>query len=173
MFTIWAQYLALVPGLPGDYLRVAYYRLTLKNCHPESRIQFGSFFAHPEATVAQGVFIGPYCVMGKAYIGERTQIGTAVQLLSGRKQHTRTADGRIGGAAPEGFESIAIGADCWIGAQAIVMADVGPRTTIGAGTVVIRPLPSGVVAVGNPARIVQPTANNSAAAPQSGLADSL
>ena len=29
VFQFWAQTCALAPGLPGDYLRVAYYRLTL------------------------------------------------------------------------------------------------------------------------------------------------
>ena len=36
----WAQLLAALPGLPGDYLRVAYYRMTLEECAAESRIQF-------------------------------------------------------------------------------------------------------------------------------------
>jgi acetyltransferase-like isoleucine patch superfamily enzyme len=153
-FTLWAQFLALVPGLPGDYLRVAYYRLTLEKCHPESRIQFGSFFAHPNATVARFVYIGCYCVLGRCRIGERTQIASGVQILSGRNQHSRSSDGAILGAAHSSFATITIGADCWLGAQAIIMADVGPGTTIGAGGVVVSPIPAGVVAVGNPARIL-------------------
>jgi virginiamycin A acetyltransferase len=139
-FTFFAQHAALVPGLPGDYFRVAFYRLTLDSCHPESRIQFGSYFAHPQARVSKGVYIGSYCILG--------------QVLSGANQHPRDEQGRIQSSEKGTFSTVQIGADCWIGAQAIVMANVGSGTTVGAGAVVISELPAGVVGVGNPARIV-------------------
>jgi virginiamycin A acetyltransferase len=146
------QLLALVPGLPGDYLRVAFYFLTLRNCSLQSRVSYGTFFSRSCATVGRGVYIGSYCVLGACEIGERTQIATHVQILSGRHQHTRGANRRITGANIDDFESVTIGADCWIGAAAIVMADIGSQTTIGAGAVVTRAVPDNVVAVGNPAR---------------------
>lgn len=155
MFLWWAQCAALIPGLPGDYFRIAYYHLTLNACALESRIQFGSFFAHPQATVGRGVYIGSYCVLGRTSIGDRTQIASSVQVLSGSRQHGRDGEGRILGAEAGVFESVAIGGDCWIGAGAIVMAEVGAGTTIGAGSVVTRPIPSGSVAVGSPARVIR------------------
>lgn len=155
MFNTWAQCFALVPGLSGDYLRVAYYVMTLRRCSLYSRVSFGSFFAQSSATVGRGVYIGAYCVLGGCDIGERTQIATHVQILGGRHQHARGTDGRIMGANEDEFEHIVIGADCWIGASAIVMADIGPGTTIGAGAVVTRPVPTNVVAVGNPARALE------------------
>jgi acetyltransferase-like isoleucine patch superfamily enzyme len=51
--------------------------------------------------------------------------------------------------------AVRIGADCWIGSGAIVMADVGDQSTIGAGSVVVKEIPSSVVAVGSPARPVK------------------
>ena len=53
IFRFGAQMFALVPGLPGDYGRIAYYRLTLRRCSLESRISFGSFFAHPEVVIGE------------------------------------------------------------------------------------------------------------------------
>jgi maltose O-acetyltransferase len=50
---------------------------------------------------------------------------------------------------------VVIGPDCWIGSSAIVMANVGSGTTIGAGSVVVKDIPAGVVAAGNPARIIR------------------
>jgi len=155
MFTMFAHFFALLPGLPGDYLRVAYYVLTLRRCSLYSRISFGSFFAQSSATVGNGVYIGGYCVLGGCDIGDRTQIATHVQILGGRHQHARGTDGRIMGAKEDEFEHIVIGADCWIGASAILMADIGSGTTIGAGAVVTRPIPTRVVAVGNPARTLE------------------
>ncbi len=157
MFSLAAQACAAVPGLPGDYLRIAFYKLTLEQCSLGSRISFGSFFAHRSAVVGQAVYIGSYCVLGSCRIGDRTQIASHVQVLSGRRQHPRDASGHIGGAAEGEFEKVDIGPDCWIGASAIIMAPVGARTTIGAGAVVVHPVEAGVVAVGNPARVIKVT----------------
>ena len=151
-FTMFAQCVACVPGLVGDYFRTAYYRLTLAECWPSSRISFGSFFSKPLARVGDGVYIGPYCVIGLSSIGPRTQIATAAQILSGRHQHARDASGHLLSASPK---PVRIGADCWIGAAAIVMEDIGDESTIGAGAVVSRPIPPRSVAVGNPARVIR------------------
>lgn len=88
--------------------------------------------------MARGVYIGLYCVLGRARIGERTQIASGVQILSGARQPTRAANGSIGGA------------------EAIIMADVGERTKIGAGAVVTKPVPALLVAVRIPARVLEP-----------------
>jgi acetyltransferase-like isoleucine patch superfamily enzyme len=155
VFQGFAQLAALMPGLLGDYLRVSYYILALRKCSLHSRVSFGSFFAQSSATVGRGVYIGAYCVLGACDIGERTQIASHVQILSGRHQHVRGADGRISGSNEGEFRPVMIGADCWIGASAIVMADIGPGTTVGAGAVVTQPVPMNVVAVGNPARLLE------------------
>lgn len=51
-----------------------------------------------------------------------------------------------------------IGSRVWIGAGAIVLPGVtiGDDTVIGAGSVVTKDIPSGVVAVGNPCRVLRP-----------------
>ena len=54
-----------------------------------------------------------------------------------------------------GVTAVLIGAGAWIGSAAVVMADVGPDTVVGAGAVVTKPLPDGVVAAGVPARILR------------------
>jgi virginiamycin A acetyltransferase len=155
LFALTAQACALLPGLVGDYLRIAFYRLSLEQCSLDSRISFGSFFAHSNAMVGRGVYIGSYCVLGSCRIGDRAQIASQVQVLSGRRQHPRDASGQIGSASKGDFQTIDIGADCWIGASAIVMASVGPGSTVGAGAVVVSPVEGAVVVVGNPARAVK------------------
>jgi virginiamycin A acetyltransferase len=158
MFLMFAHFYAIFPGLPGDYFRIAFYRLTLQECSLLSRVSFGTFFAHTEATVGPQVFIGAYCILGSVTIGQRTQIASGVQVLSGRHQHARTPEGQISSSRDSGFVMVDIGADCWIGAAAIVMADVGAGSTIGAGSVVVQPIPPHSVAVGNPARVVRTAA---------------
>jgi virginiamycin A acetyltransferase len=159
-FRFFAQLSAMAPGIPGDYLRIAYYRLTLEACELESRIEFGSFFAHAQARMGRLVYIGSYCVLGRTSIGERTQIASGVQILSGRRQHARDEHGRILGGESGEFGTVTIGADCWIGAAAIVMADVGAGSTVGAGSVVVTPVPARSVAVGSPARVITQAVEN-------------
>ena len=86
-------------------------------------------------------------------IGARTQIGPAVQLLAA--DHPREPEVRREGlemAAP-----IAIGADVWIGGGAILCPGVavGAGSVIGAGSVVVGDVPAGVVAAGNPCRVIR------------------
>lgn len=52
---------------------------------------------------------------------------------------------------------ITIGSNVWLGGGVIVCPGVtiGDNTTIGAGSVVTRSIPAGVVAVGNPCRVVR------------------
>ncbi|MBQ7348754.1 MAG: sugar O-acetyltransferase [Clostridia bacterium] len=53
--------------------------------------------------------------------------------------------------------SVKIGKNCWIGAGAVIVPGVtiGDNTVIGAGSVVTKEIPSGVVAVGNPCRVLR------------------
>ena len=52
---------------------------------------------------------------------------------------------------------VRIGRNCWIGAGAILLPGVtiGDNVVVGAGSVVTKDLPSGVVAVGNPCRVLR------------------
>ena len=154
-YTFFSHFCALLPGGPGDYLRRAYYHLTLNAFPMSSRISFGSFFSHSDARVGCNVYIGSYCVLGKVDIGAGTQIASGVQILSGQHQHVRDPSGAVFHKGE--FVMVTIGLDCWIGAAAVVMARVGDRSTIGAGSVVTREIPSDSVAVGSPARVIRTT----------------
>lgn len=53
--------------------------------------------------------------------------------------------------------SVHIGKNCWIGAGAIILPGItiGDNVVIGAGSVVTKDIPSNVVAVGNPCRVLR------------------
>jgi acetyltransferase-like isoleucine patch superfamily enzyme len=152
LYTLFAHFQALMPGFIGNFCRAAFYKLTLQRCSIDTTIGFGTFFSRRNACVGPFVSIGAFCVIGRARIGARTQIASHVEIPGGRHGHVRDAQGRLSVAADD---EILIGADCWIGSSAIVMANVGPGTTIGAGSVVVKEIPAGVVAVGNPAKTIQ------------------
>jgi acetyltransferase-like isoleucine patch superfamily enzyme len=153
---LFAQSLAVVPGFPGVFLRSAYYRLTLENCSIDVVIGFGSFFSRRRVVVQSNVSIGSYCVIGQAHIGARTQIASHVEI-PGKGQHSRDATGRLSGPVDAPEAAVSIGSDCWIGASAIVMANIGDASTIGAGSVVVKEIPRSVIAVGSPAKPIRPS----------------
>ncbi len=86
-------------------------------------------------------------------VGDDVQIGPQVQLLT----PTHPTDPDLRRAKWEAAEPISIGDNVWLGGGCIVLPGVaiGEDTVVGAGTVVTTSLPAGVVAVGNPARIVR------------------
>ena len=84
--------------------------------------------------------------------GDGAKIASRVSILSGRHQH-HPAGGEAGMTVPS-FSPIAIGARCWIGERAVVMASVGAAAVVGAGSVVVRDVPDGVTVAGNPARLI-------------------
>jgi acetyltransferase-like isoleucine patch superfamily enzyme len=56
-----------------------------------------------------------------------------------------------------GSKPIVLKKGCWIGANVVILPGVviGENTVIGAGSVVTKSIPSGVVAAGNPAKIIK------------------
>ncbi len=156
VYTFFAQSVALTPGLPGSYLRAAYYKMTLRSSSLDVTLAFGTYFVQPDTVLEKGVSIGAYCVIGRSSIGARSQIASHVLIPSGRRQHLRNADGSLSDLATD---PTLIGADCWIGDGAIVMADLGESVTVGAGSVVTKPVLAGLVVVGNPARPIQRASN--------------
>ena len=89
-----------------------------------------------KVTFGHHVFIAPNCVFTTA-------------------EHALDAEQRN-----EGLEAalpITVGDNVWIGAGVIVLGGVtiGDNTVIGAGSVVTRDIPSGVIAVGSPCRVMR------------------
>jgi maltose O-acetyltransferase len=104
--------------------------------------------------LADGVFLNFNCVIldvVEVFIGERAQIGPAVQIYTA--DHPRDAETRSTGV--EFGRPVRIGSDVWIGGGAIILPGVtiGEGAIIGAGSVVTRDVGPGETATGNPARV--------------------
>jgi len=154
MFTSWAQAFALVPGVPGVFLRRAFYRLTLEECAHSFSIGFGAMFSHRTATVEADAYVGPYAVVGSCRLGRGCLVGTRASVLSGGHLHALGIDGWT--AADLGrMQRIDIGEYAWIGESAVIVANVGRAALIAAGSVVTSPVPAETMVGGNPARFVR------------------
>ena len=86
-------------------------------------------------------------------IGDDVQIGPNVQMLTA----THPINPGLRLDKWEAAEPIVIMDNVWLGGGVIVGPGVtiGENTVVGAGAVVVRDLPSNVVAVGNPARVMR------------------
>jgi virginiamycin A acetyltransferase len=166
-FTTFGQTLALVPGKLGSYLRCAYYRFTLKSFCGEGSIGFGSYFPHSSAEIGEAVYIGAYCIIGNARIGRGSVLASRVSILSGAHQHPIEGRSIKREEHSNVYRRIDIGELCWIGEGSVVMADVGDFSIIGAGSVVTKSVPEGVIAAGNPARVIREIKSSVSEAPRS------
>ncbi len=119
---------------------------------PGFRCDYGS-----NIRIGRGTFVNYGCVMldcNTITIGDDVQIGPAVQIYT--LNHPLDAETRRSGL--ESARPVAIGDNVWLGSGAIVCPGVtiGADAVVGAGSVVVRDLPPGVVAAGNPCRVLRP-----------------
>lgn len=118
---------------------------------PPVYVDYGS-----NVRLGNGVFVNYGCQLADVAtitIGDHCQIGPNVQFLT--PIHPQDAQRRKDlweKAAP-----ITVGQNVWIGGGAILCPGVtiGDDTVVGAGAVVTNDLPGGVLAVGNPARVIR------------------
>ena len=155
------QALSLIPGILGQYLRRAFLAQTIAKCHATAVVSFGTIFSKADAKLEERVYVGPGCYLGLVHIERDVLIGSGVHITSGRQTHG-TADPTIPMRDQPGqMTLVRIGAGAWIGSAAVVMADVGANSIVGAGSVVTSAIPEAVVAAGVPARVVRPRTEGS------------
>lgn len=150
-----SQFLALIPGVLGSYLRVAFYRRVFLGVGADVFIGFGTIFATPEVRIGNRVYIGPFCNIGHVDFGEDVLLGSNVTILSGNLQHGFDRLDIPINQQPGTYERVDVGADCWLGNGAIVMAAIGDRAIVAAGAVVTKPVSMGDIVGGNPARHIK------------------
>lgn len=114
-------------------------------CDYGKHIRVGKrFFANFSLTVLDEAFvtIGDDC-----FIGPNVGIYTACHSTDPKERATRD----------EWAKPVTIGNDCWIGGHVTILPGVtiGDGCTIGAGSVVVKDIPSGSIAVGNPAKVIK------------------
>jgi virginiamycin A acetyltransferase len=151
-----SQLWSLVPGITGQYLRRALLSRILEGgCAPSAVIEFGVLLSQVGSRIDDGVYIGPRCHLGHVHLESNVLLAAGVHVPSGAHTHGTDASSETFRDQPGSLRQVRIGAGSWIGSNAVVMADVGKNTVVGAGAVVTRPLPDCVLAAGVPARIVK------------------
>jgi acetyltransferase-like isoleucine patch superfamily enzyme len=149
------QTLALIPGIVGQIFRRAFLTQVLDHCHPDSTVEFGTIFSQAGAHIEEKVYIGPRCHIGLVHLEREVLIAAGVHIPSGPMTHGTADLTKPIQEQPQSRQKIRIGAGTWIGSGAVIMADVGRDSIIGAGAVVTKPIPDRVLAAGVPARVIR------------------
>ena len=114
-------------------------------CDYGSNIRVGRrFFANFNCTVLDEA---PVTVGDDCFIGPNVSIYTACHSTDPVERNSRR----------EWAKPVTIGDNVWIGGSVTILPGVtiGSNVTIGAGSVVVKDIPDGCVAVGNPCRVVK------------------
>jgi maltose O-acetyltransferase len=106
--------------------------------------------------IGDGTFVNFGCVMldvAPIRIGAACQIATGVHIVTA----THPVDPEPRRLGWESAEPIVLGDNVWLGSAVVVCPGVtiGEDTVVGAGAVVTRDLPAGVVAAGVPAKVLR------------------
>lgn len=109
-----------------------------------------------ELSIGKNVNIEPFASIlcyHKINIGSGTQIATGVRIVDFEHDFTNPQDIHNIGK----LESVFIGNNCMIGANAVILKGVtlGDGCIVGAGAIVTKSFPDGSVIVGNPARLLR------------------
>jgi len=170
-------YLASDPELTAARVRCRRLLRELNESDPTDEDERREIFARLLGRVGDGAWIEPpffcdygtnidvgsrfyanfHCVIldpAQVEIGDDVFFGPGVHVYTA--EHPLVASERIRG--PELARPVRIGSRVWIGGGAILLpgVSVGEGSTIGAGAVVVRDVPPGVFAAGNPCRVIRP-----------------
>jgi len=107
-------------------------------------------------TIGSRTFVNFNCTMldgAPITVGDECLLASGVQLITA----THPVDPAPRRKAIEQALPVTVADGVWLGAGAIVCpgVSIGENTVVGAGSVVTRDLPAGVVAYGNPARVAR------------------
>ena len=136
--------------------RAALLRRLLRHVGENVMVRPPFYCEYGEVSIGDDTFVNVGAVMldvAPITIGAACQLATRVQLLTA----THPIDPEPRRIGWESAEPIAIAGNVWLGGGVIVCpgVSIGQDTVVGAGAVVTKDLPAGVVAVGVPARILR------------------
>lgn len=119
------------------------------------------FYSHEKCARKLGVKLGKGCDIAECSFGSEPfliEIGNHVQITKGVKFFTHGGAWTLRLIYPDFdcFGRIKIGNNVYIGNNALIMpgVTVGDNVVIGAGSILTKSVPDGVVVAGNPAKII-------------------
>ncbi|EEB22944.1 sugar O-acetyltransferase [Phocaeicola dorei] len=119
---------------------------------PAFRCQYGSNIILEDSVIVN--FNCTFMDNTTIHVGHHTLVGPNCSLYT--VNHAIDADEREKGLCVD--KPIHIGSRVWLGGNVVIMPgiNIGNDSVIGAGSVVTKDIPNGVIAAGNPCRVLRP-----------------
>jgi acetyltransferase-like isoleucine patch superfamily enzyme len=116
----------------------------------------GANLEDQRTTFGSDVWVSVNCYLDYCTVGDSVLIGPNAVILSGGRVH-RTENLELPIKRQGNLEKspTVIGTGAWVGAAAVVMADICEHAIVGAGAVVTKPVPPYAVVAGNPAQVIR------------------
>jgi acetyltransferase-like isoleucine patch superfamily enzyme len=149
------QWLSMIPGVTGQYIRRAFLSHALAGCHDTALVEFGTTMSRAGARLDAYSYVGPGCRLGLVHIERDVLIAAGVHIPSGPSTHQIDDLSKPIREQGRGERLVRIGAGAWIGEGAVIMADIGEDAVVGAGAVVTRAVPARAVVAGVPAKVIR------------------
>jgi len=147
--------ISLFPYRIGNDIRYSFYSKMLEHVGEKVMFSFGTVVTNKKTIIGNNVRLGPYNTIGWANIGDDILTAQYVHILSGSGQHSFSRLDVPIIEQPGKVRCVNITGDNWIGANVVIMDDIGQGSIIGSGSVVVSEVIDKVVAVGNPCRVLK------------------
>lgn len=154
IFATCSQFLAVFPYALGVILRYEFYRFALRRCGRNVHVGFCTYFLYRDIEIGEHVLIGSFNVVHHCDFGSYVLTAERCTFLSGPHYHEYSRTDVPMALQGGRLRRIRIGDDCWIGAHAVVMADVSDGSIVGAGSVVTRLVDPRTIVAGVPAQSI-------------------
>ena len=118
---------------------------------PDFRCEFGK-----NIVIGNNVYINFGCIIldcAEVTIGDNVLLGPNIGIYAAN--HSLDAEERINGGCCG--KPVHVGNNVWLGGDVKILpgVSVGDNTIIGTGSIVTKDIPAGVIAVGNPCRVIR------------------
>lgn len=118
---------------------------------PDFRCEFGK-----NIVIGNNVYINFDCIIldcAEVTIGDNVLLGPNIGIYAAN--HSLDAEERINGGCCG--KPVHVGNNVWLGGDVKILpgVSVGDNTIIGTGSIVTKDIPAGVIAVGNPCRVIR------------------
>lgn len=153
------DYLCIAPDVKlGKDVKLAKF-INLYGCEVGDETKIGAF-----VEVQKNASIGRRCKISShtficegVTIEDQVFIGHGVMFINDSYPRATTADGELQTAADWKVEQTVVKKGASIGSGATILSNltIGERAIVGAGSVVTRDVPPGVIVAGNPARVLR------------------
>lgn len=155
-FPFIGEFISRAPFSIGWKFRRAVYHQLLPAIPADVMLHYGVKIEDRGTKFGKDVWVSSGCYIDYVIFEDHVLVGPNALILSGGRHHrTDRLDVPIKLQGNDPKKPITIGRGAWIGAGAVVMADIGHDAIVGAGAIVTKPVPPFAVVAGNPAKVIR------------------